>query len=141
ILFHTRPVNGGAPLTLGLAFDVSGYRAGAAHSGAATSPAASASAGPTAPSPAQPPLVNSGLLERLAAALREPLTPLLAVSRVMRLRAQASPSLGHSSEVIERQASHLAMLSEDLQDVVQLSAAPPEPALERTDFTEIVRGS
>ena len=33
ILFHTRPVNGGAPLTLGVAFDVSGYRAGATPSG------------------------------------------------------------------------------------------------------------
>jgi len=74
----------------------------------------------------------------LAHELRNPLAPIVNAASIMRLKAGADPELNWCREVIDRQASHLTRLVDDLLDVSRITRGTITLRSEPVDLATVV---
>lgn len=77
-------------------------------------------------------------LAMLAHELRNPLAPIHAAARVMKMLGSSDSRLGWTSEVIERQVSHLSRLVDDLLDVSRITQGKLELKKENVELSTAV---
>jgi len=78
-------------------------------------------------------------LATLAHELRNPLSPILNATEILRLSGAGSPELDWAIEVIERQMKHMTRLVDDLLDVSRITMNRLELRRERIEIGEIIK--
>lgn len=78
-------------------------------------------------------------LAMLAHELRNPLAPIRSAVEVLRMRSEADPLSRSARDIIDRQATHLARLVDDLLDVTRIARGKVALKKERCDLVNIVR--
>jgi signal transduction histidine kinase/FixJ family two-component response regulator len=79
------------------------------------------------------------LLALLAHELRNPLAPIKSASQILRALYLPDPKARRAAEVIDRQASHLAHIVDDLLDVERIRGGTLVVKSEPTDLAQVVR--
>ncbi len=80
-------------------------------------------------------------LATLAHELRNPLAPILNAVAVMQFKGLGDPLLESMREVIERQATHMARLVDELLDVSRIATGKLSLQLKTMDLTTVVNGA
>jgi PAS domain S-box-containing protein len=80
-------------------------------------------------------------LAMLAHELRNPLAPISAASEMLRMIAQGDAKINRASEVISRQAKHLAVLVDDLLDVSRVTRGLIDLNKQVIDFESVIAGA
>lgn len=80
-------------------------------------------------------------LATLAHELRNPLAPILNAVAVMQFKGLGDPILESMREVIERQATHMARLVDELLDVSRIATGKLSLQLKTMDLTTVVNGA